>query len=142
LNAPIWATLRDVSASGCYVQSANVAARGEVLYGQFTINNTQVNAIVQVRSSVHAVGMGLLWCDLGAGGQAKLTRILRELACDSGDEVGGRAEALSHLNRVHQLLVAVRERLEVDTVVVNANTISQLSEAQEKLTAALRSVQP
>lgn len=142
MATPIWATLRDVSSRGCYVQSVNVLQPGDILYGQFTIQNTPLNAIVEVRSSIEAVGMGLLWCDLGCDGAAKLDRVLRDLAIHSVDSTSSKAQAFSHLDKVHQLLAAVRERLDNDRVTVNADTLAQLSEAQTRLAAALKSVQP
>ena len=80
LATPIWGTLRDISAGGCYVQCVNVAAKGEIVSGQFILNGVQINAVAEVRSSRPTVGMGLQWCDLGWDGQEKLNNILRALA--------------------------------------------------------------
>ncbi len=62
---PIWGTLRDVGAGGCYVQSVNVAPVGEVVSGQFVINGVQINGVAEVRSSRVTVGMGLTWAGMG-----------------------------------------------------------------------------
>jgi PilZ domain-containing protein len=138
---PLWVTVRDVSANGCYVQSVEVVAEGEILSGQFNINGLQLNGVAEVRNSLPTVGMGLLWCDLGFGGQEKLTRILRTLAMNAVDATSGKAIALGHLNRLHQLVANLRERLDRENVQVEAETIGALSEAQEKLAAALKSMQ-
>jgi hypothetical protein len=138
---PLWVTVRDVSLTGCYVQTVEVAAQGDILSGQFTINGVQLNGVAEVRNSLPSVGMGLKWCDLGVDGQEKLNRILRALAVNSLDPNSGKSKALSQVNKLHQLVATLRDKLESDRVHVDAETIGQLGEAQERLTTALKSMQ-
>jgi hypothetical protein len=138
----IWGTLRDVSERGCYVQCIQVAAAGDTLSGEFIINGVRINGVAEVRNSLPSIGMGLLWCDLGCDGQEKLNSILRMLAINSIDANSGKAKALSQVNKLHQLVATLRERLESDQVLVNVETIGLLGDAQEKLAAALKSMHP
>jgi hypothetical protein len=141
LSAPLWGTLRDVSERGCYVQCIQVAELGDTLSGQFIINGVQIDGVAEVRNSLPSIGMGLQWSDLGGGGQEKLNGILRSLAKGSIDINPGKAKVLTQVNKLHQLVAALRERLESDHAMVRAETMVQLGDAQEKLTAALKSMQ-
>lgn len=138
---PIWGTMRDIGAGGCYVQCVNVAAQGEIVSGQFNLNGLQINAVAEVRSSRTTVGMGLLWCDLGWDGQEKLNNILRTLSVNQNETNSGKIKALAQLEKLHQLVAALRERLEGNHTLVDVQMIGRLSDAQEKLAAALKSVQ-
>ena len=140
-TSQIWGTLRDVSEGGCYVHCVNAAPQGDIVSGQFIINGVQLSGVAEVRTSLQAVGMGLAWCDLGFDGQARLDNILRALALDTGDDRSGKAKALAQVNKLHQVVSAVRERLESEHILVHPETVGQLSEALEKLTAALKSMQ-
>ena len=142
LPAPIWGRIRDVSSHGCYVQSEFVAGVGDILSGQLTVNGIQLNAVVEVRSSLDSVGMGLAWCDLGCDGEARLERILRSLTLNRFDSSNGRELALAQLDKVGHLVVKLRERMEDENYEVNPRVIKELGEVQEQLTAALKSVQP
>ena len=138
---PIWGTLRDISAGGCYVQSVNVAAKGDIVSGQFILNGIQINGVAEVRSSRATVGMGLLWCDLGWDGQEKLNNVLRTLALNYTETNSSKIKALAQLEKLHQLVMALRERLESNHTLVDVQMIGRLSDAQEQLAAALKSVQ-
>jgi PilZ domain-containing protein len=140
-STPIWGTLRDVSERGCYVQSTQVAAIGEILSGQFVINGVQLNALAEVRNTVLSVGMGLQWSDLGCDGETRLNCILRALALDGVEGNSGKAKALAQVTKLHQLVNTLRERLESDHSLVHADTIGKLGSAQENLMAALKSMQ-
>jgi hypothetical protein len=138
---PIWGTLRDIGAGGCYVQSVSVAAVGDIVSGQFTLNGIQINAVAEVRTSRATVGMGLLWCDLGWDGQEKLNNLLRTISLSFTETNSSKVKALAQLDNLHQLVVALRERLENNKILVDVQMIGRLSDAQEKLAAALKSVQ-
>jgi PilZ domain-containing protein len=142
LPAPIWGRIRDISTLGCYVQSEFVASVGDTLSGQFTISGVQLNAVVEVRSSMDSVGMGLAWCDLGCDGEVRLERILRSLSSSRVDTTNGRVTALAQLDKLRQLMATLRERLEDDHYTVKPQLVQELDQVQEQLTAALRSVQP
>lgn len=138
---PIWGTLRDIGAGGCYVQCVNVASEGEIVSGQFNLKGLQISAVAEVRSSRTTVGMGLLWCDLGWDGQEKLNNILRTLSLNHNETSTNKLKALAQLENLHQLVAALRERLESNHTLVDVQTIGRLSDAQEKLAAVLKSVQ-
>lgn len=141
-TTPIWGTLRDIGAGGCYVQCVNVAAAGEIVSGQFILNGVQINGVAEVRSSRATVGMGLLWCDLGWDGQEKLNNVLRTLSLNYTETNSSKVKALAQLDKLHQLVAALRERLDNGHTLVDVQMIGRLSDAQEKLAAALKSVQP
>jgi hypothetical protein len=141
-TTPIWGTLRDIGAGGCNVQCVNVAAKGDIVSGQFTVNGVQINGVAEVRSSRATVGMGLQWCDLGWDGQEKLNNILRVLSLNYTETNSSKTKALAQLEKLHQLVAALRERLESNHTLVDIQMIGRLSHAQERLAAALKSVQP
>ena len=114
-TTPIWGTLHDISAGGCYVQCVNVAAVGDVVSGQFVLNGVQINGLAEVRSSRATVGMGLQWCDLGWDGQEKLNTILRALSLNCNEANSSKMKALEKLEKLHQLVAALRERMEKTT---------------------------
>ena len=140
-STPIWGTLRDVSERGCYVQCNQVTATGDILSGVFVINGAQLNAVAEVRTSLPAAGMGLQWSDLGCDGEARLNNILRALALESIDGTSGKTKALAQLSKLHQLVATLRERLDNEHCLVQAETIGELGAAQENLMAALKSMQ-
>jgi hypothetical protein len=141
-TTPIWGTLRDIGAGGCYVQAVNVAPPGEIVSGQFILNGVQINAVAEVRSSRATVGMGLQWCDLGWDGQEKLNTLLRTLSLNYTETNSSKVKALAQVEKLHQLVAALRERLESNHTLVDIQMIGRLSDAQEKLADALKSVQP
>ena len=138
---PIWGTLRDISEGGCYVQCVNVAPAGEIVSGQFILNGVQINGVAEVRTSRATVGMGLLWCDLGWDGQEKLNNVVRALSLNYGETNSSKTKALAQLDKLHQLVVALQERMESNHTLVDVQMIGRLSDAQEKLAAALKSMQ-
>lgn len=141
IPTPIWGTLHDISEGGCYVRSVNVAPSGEIVSGQFILNGVQIDGVAEVANSRAMLGMGLLWCDLGWDGQEKLDRILHALSMNSG-ETNLKGRALAQLERIQGLVMALRTRLESSRAQVEVPTIAQLGDAEEKLIAALKSVQP
>ncbi len=141
LSTPIWGSLRDISAGGCYVQCVNPAGAGDIVSGKFVVNAVQINCVAEVLTSRAAVGMGLEWRDLGWDGQEKLNNLLRTLALNHTDANSNKVKALAQLDKLHQLMVALRERLEKNQTMVDVQTIGQLSDALEKMGEALKSVQ-
>jgi hypothetical protein len=141
IPTPICGTLRDINSRGCYVHCANVAPEGDVLSGQFLINGVHINGVAEVRYSVPAFGMGLLWCDLGYDGQEKLKGVIRTLTHYNFDPASGQEKAQLQVNQLHQLVATLRERLANDHAPVNAETIKRLRDAQEGITSALESLQ-
>ncbi len=138
---PIWGTLRDIGEGGCYVQCVNVAPAGEIVSGQFTLNGVQINGVAEVRTSRATVGMGLMWCDLGWDGQEKLNNILKALSVNYSETNSSKIRALAQLDKLHQLISALRERVESNHTLVDVQMIGRLTDAEEKLSAALKSLQ-
>jgi hypothetical protein len=97
--------------------------------------------VAQVRTSCAAVGMGLQWCDLGWDGQEKLSNLLRTLSLNGTENDTNRVRALAQLDKLHQLIAALRERVESNRALVDVQMIGRLSDAQERLAEALKSVQ-
>jgi hypothetical protein len=85
--------------------------------------------------------MGLQWCDLGWDGQEKLNNLLRSLSLNHTETNSNKVKALSQLDKLHQLVSALRERLESNHALVDVQMIGRLSDALERLTDALKSVQ-
>lgn len=140
-STPIWGTLRDIGEGGCYVQCVNVAPAGEIVSGQFVLNGVQINAVAEVRTSRSTVGMGLMWCDLGWDGQEKLHNILKALAVNYSETNSSKVRALAQLDKLHQLIAALRERVESNHTLVDIQLIGRLNDAEEKLSAALKALQ-
>ncbi len=141
VSTPIWGTLRDISAGGCYVQCVNPAAKGDIVSGQFVVNGVQINGVAEVSSSRVTVGMGLQWCDLGWDGQEKLNNLLRTFSLNYNETNSNKMKALAQLEKLHQLVAALRERLDSEHTLVDVQMIGRLSDALERLTSALKSVQ-
>lgn len=131
-------TLRDISEHGCYVQSSDAYAVGEILSIQFAVHGIQIGALAQVSNSLESVGMGLRWCDLGVGGEERLHRILRQLMADGAVEDCGRSQALLKVEELHRSLDRVRERLGYEEVHASTALMETLREMQTKLAAALK----
>lgn len=140
-TTPIWGTLRDIGEGGCYVQCVNVAPAGEIVSGQFILNGVQINGVAEVRTSRATVGMGLMWCDLGWDGQEKLNTVLRALALNYSETNSSKVRALAQLDKLHQLVAALRERMESNHTLVDVQMIGRLTDAEEKLATALKSLQ-
>lgn len=141
ISTPIWGMLRDIGPGGCYVQCVNPSDQGDVVSGQFVVNGVQINGVAQVRISRAAVGMGLQWCDLGWDGQEKLNNLLRTLSLNHTEKDNGKVKALAQLDKLHQLVMALRERVESNHTLVDVQMIGRLSDAVERLSEALKSVQ-
>ncbi len=141
VSTPIWGSLRDIGEGGCYVQCVNPAAQDDIVSGQFVVNGVQINGVAQVRTSRATVGMGLQWCDLGWDGQEKLSNLLRTLSLNGTEKDTNRVRALAQLDKLHQLVAALRERIESNRGLVDVQMIGRLSDAQERLAEALKSVQ-
>jgi hypothetical protein len=133
-------TVRDVSENGCYVQTENPLEVGEFVGIQFAVQGTQINALAEVSNSVPDVGMGLRWCDLGVDGEGRLNRILDALQQKSGDTHANKEKAMSELGAVHQLVDSLKQRIGFPEAVVGAHTMELLTQAREKLAAALRAL--
>jgi hypothetical protein len=141
LATPIWGTLRDISAGGCYVQCVNVASKGDIVSGQFYLYGVLINGVAAVHSSRPTVGMGLQWCDLGWDGKEKLNKILRSLSVIQTETNSAKVRTRAQVEKLHQLIMTLRERLESNNALVDVQMIGRLSDAQEKLAEVLKTMQ-
>jgi hypothetical protein len=123
------------------VQCVNVVPKGEIVSGEFTVREVQISAVAEVRSSRPTIGMGLRWCDLGWNGREKLNNVLRTLSLHHTESISSKQKALAQLNKLQQAVTALRERLESNHTPVDIQMLGRLNDAEEKLEAALKSVQ-
>ena len=56
--------------------------------------------------------MGLQWCDLGWDGQEKLNNLLHTFSLGNSETNSSKIKALAQLEKLHQLVAALQERLE------------------------------
>ena len=140
-STAIWGTLRDVSEAAATCNAPRWQPQVRFSAAASSSTGCRLNAVAEVRNAVLSVGMGLQWTDLGCDGEARLNGILRALAMNKTDSDSVKKKAQAQTNKLHQLLIAVQERLESEHCLVHAETIGKLGEAQEDLTAALNSMQ-
>src|SRR5262245_42845917 len=70
--APVWANLSDVSLEGCYVGAVSTLPVGSEVVFLMRVHNTDIRGRAVVKTSHHAVGMGLEFLHLAAEDQQKL----------------------------------------------------------------------
>ena len=138
---PIRCTLLDISAGGCFVQSAVVAPAGDTMSGQFLVYGVRIDAMVEVCNSVPSVGMGLRWSDLGCDGPEKLDGLLLRLERRHRVEQSSMDEAALQVRKLRDRVAALRAWLEDKHLPIHPETVGQLREAQDRLEAALDSME-
>ena len=80
-NAPaLWGTLRDISLEGCYVESSSTLAAGADVLFFMRAGDVQIRGRAHVKTSHHAVGMGLEFQHLSTEDQQKLDFLVGTLA--------------------------------------------------------------
>ncbi len=77
---PIWANLSDVSLTGCYVETISTLPTGTVLLFHLRTQGTHIKGRAVVKTSDHAVGLGLGFVHLGDEDQRNLEFLLGLLA--------------------------------------------------------------
>jgi hypothetical protein len=69
---PVFANLSDISLTGCYVESASSLPVGTELLYMIRIRDTVLRGRAQVKTSHHAVGVGLVFLNMSQEDQQKL----------------------------------------------------------------------
>ena len=77
---PVWANLTDVSLEGCYIGAVSTLPVGSEVVFLIRAHNTDIRGRATVKTSHHAVGMGLEFLHLAAGDQQKLEFLIGTLS--------------------------------------------------------------
>jgi hypothetical protein len=77
---PVFGNLSDVSLTGCYVETVSTLPVGTELLFMLRVRETVVRGRAQVKTSHHAVGVGLVFMHMSAEEQQKLEFLVGTLA--------------------------------------------------------------
>lgn len=77
---PIFGNLSDLSLTGCYVETVSTLPVGSEILFMLRVRDHVIRGRAQVKTSHHAVGLGLVFTQLGKDDQAKLEYILSLLS--------------------------------------------------------------
>lgn len=77
---PVFGNLSDLSLTGCYVETVSTLPIGSEILFMLRVRGSIVRGRAQVKTSHHAVGLGLVFTQLGRDDQAKLEYILSVLS--------------------------------------------------------------
>jgi hypothetical protein len=77
---PVFGNLSDLSLTGCYVETVSTLPVGSEVLFMLRVRESVVRGRAQVKTSHHAVGLGLVFTQLGKDDQAKLEYILSLLS--------------------------------------------------------------
>jgi hypothetical protein len=78
--APVWANLSDISLEGCYCGAVSTLPIGSEVVFLMRVQNTDIRGRAIVKTSHHAVGMGLEFLHLAAEDQQKLEFLVGTLS--------------------------------------------------------------
>jgi ribosomal protein L27 len=78
--APVFANLSDVSLEGCYVEAVSTLAAGSEVLFLMRVRDAQIRGRAMIKTSNHAVGMGLEFLHLAAEDQHRLEFLVGTLA--------------------------------------------------------------
>ncbi len=78
--APVFGNLSDISLTGCYVETASTLPVGTELLFMIRVRDTVIRGRAQVKTSDHAVGMGLIFFHLSTEDQHKLEFLMGTVA--------------------------------------------------------------
>ena len=77
---PVFGNLSDLSLTGCYVETVSTLPVGSEILFMLRVRDSIVRGRAQVKTSNHAVGLGLVFTQLGREDQSKLEYILSLLS--------------------------------------------------------------
>lgn len=98
-SSPVFANLNDISLEGCYIEAVSTLSVGAELLFLMRINEVQIRGRARVKTSHHAVGMGLEFMHLSNEDQQKLDFLVGTLTGAQelrGDDNRVLTEQLSH----------------------------------------------
>jgi hypothetical protein len=78
--SPVWANLSDISLEGCYVGAVSTLPAGSEVVFLMRIQSAEIRGRAMVKTSHHAVGMGLEFLHLAAEDQQRLEFLVGTLA--------------------------------------------------------------
>jgi PilZ domain len=78
--APLWGTLSDISLDGCYVEASSTLPAGTDVLFLIRVGDATIRGRAHVKTSHHAVGMGLEFQHLATEDQQKLDFLVGTLA--------------------------------------------------------------
>jgi hypothetical protein len=79
-GAPVWGNLSDISLTGCYVETVSTLPASSMVVFRLRTHDLDINGRAVIKTSNHAVGMGLAFLHLAAEEQHKLEFLIGTLA--------------------------------------------------------------
>lgn len=77
---PAWGNISDISLTGCYVETVSTLPVGSMVIFHLRTHNLEIKGRAMVKTSHHAVGMGIAFLHLGQEDQQNLEFLLGMLA--------------------------------------------------------------
>jgi hypothetical protein len=140
----MWATVTDISAGGCYLQTVSTMPVNSQVELKITVDQLNVNCVGVVRTSHPSIGMGVQFQALHGANQQKLHAILESLETAQGDKLPMYMRVLSHIERIRECLGMIDQIIRQDParmVPVLADSISgvqaQVNQLLEKQRGAV-----
>ncbi|MGA8431625.1 MAG: PilZ domain-containing protein [Candidatus Sulfotelmatobacter sp.] len=82
-DSRIWASCKDISMHGCYVETATTYPVGTLLTTRIDAQNFRIQAQAEVRVSYPHLGMGLAFTQMAEQDRTRLKEMLRTIASPS-----------------------------------------------------------
>jgi hypothetical protein len=79
-GAPVWGNLSDISLTGCYVETVSTQPVGSMLVFHLRTHNLEIKGRAVVKTSHHAVGMGIAFLHLDQEDQHNLEFLIGTLS--------------------------------------------------------------
>lgn len=92
ISKPLWASLADVSLTGCYVETTSTLPPGTEVFFQVRTHDLNIGGRAVVKTSHYAVGMGLAFLHLSSEDQQRLEFLVGSLS--GGPEAVPRTETV------------------------------------------------
>jgi hypothetical protein len=136
---PVFGNLSDVSLTGCYVETVSTLPAGTELLFMLRVRDTVVRGRAEVKTSHHAVGVGLVFSHMSKEDQQKLEFLIGTLAGSQEMQPAGQRKLVAEDpmpqvrpfsgNTVRPAAAAGSGQMSVQI----ARTISELNEVEQKL---------
>jgi len=138
----MWATVTDISAGGCYLQTVSTIPVNSQLEMRVTVDQVDVVCVGVVRTSHPSIGMGVQFQALHGENRGKLHTILEALEKAQGDHLPQYMRVLSHIERIRESLGMIDQIIRQDParmVPVLAESISGVQAQVNQLLQKQRS---